>query len=149
MNAKIFATNPLAKFNYFIKSTFEAGIVLEGWEVGAIRKGNSSIKEAYVINKNGNIEIIGMHITPLSSSSNTDRNPTRTRRLLLNKSEINKIIGLIGETGQSVIPLEIYESMGKIKICIGMGQGKKQHDKRETIKDRDWNREQSRIMKRR
>lgn len=148
MSQKTFAENKIAHFNYFIQHTFEAGISLEGWEVKSIRDNKVSIKEGYIINKNGNIEIVGMHISPSQKTSTfSNVEPTRTRRLLLNKNEINKIIGFNAENGQTVIPLKLYETNGKIKLLIGFGIGKNQKDKRDTVKERDWKREQSRIMK--
>lgn len=148
MSQKIFAENNIAHFNYFIKQTFEAGLSLEGWEVKSIRDHKVSIKEGYIINREGNIEIVGMHISPSQKTSYfSNVEPTRTRRLLLNRNEINKIIGFNAENGQTVIPLKLYETNGKIKLLIGFGVGKNQKDKRETVKERDWKREQSRIMK--
>lgn len=148
MSQKIFAENNIAHFNYFIKQTVEAGISLQGWEVKSIRDNKVSIKEGYIINKTGNIEIVGMHISPSQKTSIfSNIEPTRTRRLLLNRNEINKIIGFNAENGQTVIPLKLYETNGKIKLLIGFGVGKNQKDKRDTVKERDWKREQSRIMK--
>ena len=148
MSQKIFAENNIAHFNYFIKQTFEAGLSLEGWEVKSIRDHKVSIKEGYIINREGNIEIVGMHISPSQKTSHfSNVESTRTRRLLLNRNEINKIIGFNAENGQTVIPLKLYETNGKIKLLIGFGVGKNQKDKRETVKERDWKREQSRIMK--
>ena len=148
MSQKIFAENNIAHFNYFIKQTIEAGISLQGWEVKSIRDNKVSIKEGYIINKTGNIEIVGMHISPSQKTSIfSNIEPTRTRRLLLNRNEINKIIGFNAENGQTVIPLKLYETNGKIILLNGFGEGQNQKDKRDTVKERDWKREQSRIMK--
>lgn len=140
--------NPRAYHDYFIEDKFEAGIVLEGWEAKAIRAGKVSIKEAYVKPLNGEIFVIGMHVAPLIMAATHEKHDTtRTKKLLLNKREIDKIIGKITLSGYTIVPLSVYLSKGKIKVEIGLAKGKKMHDKRNDEKDRDWQRDKDRIIK--
>lgn len=140
--------NPRAYHDYFIEDKFEAGLVLQGWEAKAIRAGKVSIKEAYVMSRDNEVFVIGMHITPLkSASTHENHDTTRTRKLLLNKREIEKILGKTTVSGYTVIPLNLHYSKGKIKIEIGLAKGKKQYDKRETEKQKDWNRDKERLLK--
>lgn len=140
--------NKKASFEYFIEDTYEAGLLLQGWEVKAIREGKVNIKESYITNLKGELHVIGMHIIPLlSAGTHQTCDPTRTRKLLLNKKEINIIIGKSSLEGYTTVPLDLHYSNGKIKMKIGIAKGKKNHDKRDTIKERDWNRDKDRIMK--
>jgi SsrA-binding protein len=136
--------------DYFVEEKYEAGLVLEGWEVKAIRDSRVQIKEAYVVIKNGEIWLIGMHITPLlSASTHIHPDPTRTRKLLLHGRQIDKLIGLVERDGYALLPLDLHFTKGRIKIEIGLAKGKKQHDKREVAKEKDWKREQDQLMKQR
>jgi len=140
--------NKKAFHDYFIEDKYEAGIVLEGWEVKAIRDGRANIKEAYVIIQKGEIFLLGCHITPMGSAS-THINPDniRTRKLLLNNDEIVKLIGKVERSGFTLVPLDMHYKGSYIKCEIGLAKGKKQYDKRATEKEKDWNREKNRIMR--
>ena len=141
-------TNKKAFHDFFIEEKYEAGIVLEGWEVKAIRAGRVQVKEAYVVVKNGEIWLLGMHITPLSeASTHVHPDPVRTRKLLLHARQISKLIGLVERAGYTLMPLDLHFQKGRIKLEIGLAKGKKQHDKRESEKERDWNREKARLMR--
>ncbi|MCP5236072.1 MAG: SsrA-binding protein SmpB [Zoogloeaceae bacterium] len=140
--------NKKALHEYFIEDRFEAGLVLEGWEVKAIRAGRANIKEAYIVVRGAEVFIFGMHITPLiSASSHVRADPTRTRKLLLHAAEISKLIGKVERAGYTLVPLDLHFSRGRIKAAIGLAKGKKQHDKREVEKKRDWDREKARLMR--
>ena len=140
--------NKKAFHDYAVEEKFEAGIVLEGWEVKAIRAGRMNIKESYVIIKGGEIFLIGMHISPLTTaSSHNYHDPVRTRKLLLHNREIMKLIGKVERSGFALVPLDLHFAKGRIKLEIGLAKGKKQHDKRETEKNREWEREKQRLMK--
>jgi len=142
------AQNKKARFDYHIEETFEAGLSLEGWEVKSIRAGQISLKESYVLLKKGEAWLFGAHITPLlSASTHINPDPTRLRKLLLHANELNKIIGAVERKGYSVLPLDLHWRRGKVKAEIGIGQGKKEFDKRATQKERDWNREKQRELK--
>ena len=142
--------NRKAFHDYFIEERFEAGLSLEGWEVKSIRAGRANLKEAYVIVKSGEIMLIGAHLSPLSTTStHVHADPTRTRRLLLRRDEINRLIGKVERAGYTLTPLDLHYKNGRIKLAIGLAKGKKQHDKREAIKDREWNREQQRLLRNR
>ncbi|WP_263771484.1 SsrA-binding protein SmpB [Propionivibrio soli] len=141
-------TNKKAFHDYFIEEKFEAGIALEGWEVKAIRAGRSNIKEAYVTIRSGEIFLFGMHITPLAeASTHVHPDPVRTRKLLLHAKEISKLIGLVERAGYTLMPLDLHFEHGRIKVEVGLAKGKKQHDKREAEKERDWAREKARLMR--
>ncbi len=140
--------NRKAFHEYFIEERFEAGLVLEGWEVKAIRAGRSNIKESYVVIRAGEIFILGMHISPLiSASSHVKPDPTRTRKLLLHKKEISRLIGKVERAGFTLVPLDLHYTKGRIKLDIGLAKGKKLHDKREDEKKKDWEREKQRLMR--
>lgn len=142
--------NRKAYHDYFIEEKFEAGIGLLGWEVKAIRAGRAQIKEAYVVVKGSEIILIGAHITPLvSASTHVIADPTRTRKLLLHRREINRLVGLVERAGYTLVPLNLHFTKGRIKLDLGLAKGKKQYDKRATIKEREWNREQQRLMRNR
>jgi SsrA-binding protein len=140
------ADNKKAFHDYFIEERYEAGLVLEGWEVKAIRAGRAQIKEAYVVVKGGEVFLIGAHITPLlSASTHVHPDPVRTRKLLLNAAEISKLIGKVERAGYTLVPLDLHYSKGR--ASVGLAKGKKQHDKRDAEKDRDWVREKARVMR--
>jgi SsrA-binding protein len=140
--------NRKAYHDYFIEEKYEAGMVLEGWEVKAIRAGQVSLGEAYVIVRDGALYLIGCHITPLkTASTHVQPDPTRTRKLLLREEEVTKLIGKVERAGYTLVPLDLHYRGGWIKAEIGLARGKKQHDKREAEKDRDWQREKQRIMR--
>ena len=141
-------TNKKAFHDYFIEERFEAGIVLEGWEVKAIRAGRANIKESYVIIQRGELFLFGMHISPLTEASSHNRHdPVRTRKLLLHAREISRLIGKVERAGYALIPLDLHFQKGRIKAEIGLAKGKKQHDKRDAERDRDWEREKARLMR--
>jgi SsrA-binding protein len=140
--------NRKAYHDYFIEEKFEAGLSLDGWEVKAIRAGRAQIKEAYVVVKDGEILMIGAHITPLlSASTHVKADPTRTRKLLLHRSEINRLVGQVERAGYTLVPLNLHYTRGRVKLELGLAKGKKQYDKRATIKEREWNREQQRLLR--
>ncbi|MES2237952.1 MAG: SsrA-binding protein SmpB [Pseudomonadota bacterium] len=142
------ADNKKAFHDYFIEERFEAGLVLEGWEVKSIRAGRAQIKEAYVLIKRGELFLIGAHISPLlSASTHVLPDPVRTRKLLLNRREIDELVGKVERAGYALIPLDLHYNKGRVKLAIGLAKGKKQHDKRETEKERDWVREKARVMR--
>jgi SsrA-binding protein len=141
--------NKKAFHDYFIEDRFEAGIVLEGWEVKAIRAGRAQLKEAYVVVKKGEIFLIGCHISPLlAASTHIHPDPVRTRKLLLHAEEIRKLIGKSERAGYTLVPLDLHYTRGRVKAEIGLGKGKKQYDKRATDKEREWNREKAKLLKR-
>src|SRR5213080_509275 len=140
--------NRKAYHDYFVEEKFEAGFVLEGWEVKAIRAGRAQLKEAYVVVKNGEIVLLGAHIMPLPTASTHIRpDPTRTRKLLMHRLEINRLIGKVERAGYTLTPLNLHFTKGRIKLEVGLARGKKQYDKRETEKLRDWNREKQRLLR--
>ena len=140
--------NKKAFHDYFIEDKYEAGIVLKGWEVKSIRSGKGHLKESYVVIKGGEIYLIGCHISPITSISNhITPDPTRSRKLLLNSREIKKLIGNVERAGYTIVPLNMHFSKGRIKLEIGLAKGKKQYDKRESLKQKDWQKEQARILK--
>jgi SsrA-binding protein len=140
--------NKKAGFDYFLKTRFEAGLVLEGWEVKSLRAGKIQIRDAYVIVKNSEAWLLGALITPLlSASTHIHPDPQRTRKLLLKRHELNTLIGAVERKGNALIPTAMYWKKGYAKLEIAMAEGKKNHDKRETEKNRDWSREKERLMK--
>ncbi len=140
--------NKKAFHEYFIEEKFEAGLVLEGWEVKAIRAGRANIKESYILLKDGEAFIFGMHISPLlTASTHVHPDPVRTRKLLLKEREISKLIGQVERAGYTLMALDLHYQRGRIKAEIGLAKGKKQHDKRESEKDKDWVREKGRLMR--
>lgn len=142
------ADNKKAFHDYFIEERYEAGIVLEGWEVKAIRASRAQLKEAYVVLKKGEIWLIGCHISPLpTASTHIKPDPTRTRKLLLHAQEISKLIGKVERAGYTLVPLNLHYSKGRIKLEIGLAKGKKAHDKRASEKEREWDREKARLMR--
>ncbi len=142
------ALNKKARFDYFIEETFNAGLVLEGWEAKSLRAGRVQIKESYIVIKQNEAWLLGAHITPLeSASTHIHPDPIRTRKLLLHKKELDKLIGAVERRGFTLVPLSMFWSKGFAKIKIGLAKGKKQHDKRADTKDKDWKREKERLFK--
>ena len=144
---KIITINRKASFNYFFKEMFEAGIVLKGSEIKSVRSGKISISDSYAVDKDGEIFLINSHIPIYKQASFSNHNPYSERKLLLNKREINKIIGRIHEDGLTIVPTKMYFKKGKAKLEIAVAKGKKQFDKRLTKKTRDWNREKARYIR--
>ena len=142
------ADNRKAFHDYFIEERFEAGIVLEGWEVKAIRAARAQLKEAYVVVRREELFLIGAHVSPLgSASTHVNPDPVRTRKLLLHSEEISKLIGKVERAGYTMVPLNLHYTRGRIKLEIGLAKGKKQHDKRQAEKDREWQREKQRLVR--
>jgi SsrA-binding protein len=145
---RLIAENRKARFDYFIEERYEAGLVLQGWEVKSMRAGRAQLKEAYVYLKGGAAYLFGAHLSPLASSStHVVADPIRTRKLLLNKKELDDLAGSVEQDGYTLVPLELYWKAGRAKLQIGLAKGKKQHDKRAVEKDRDWQRDKHRLMK--
>lgn len=140
--------NRKAGFEYFIEEQYEAGLVLEGWEVKSLRAGKINIADAHIIVKYGEAFLLGAQIQPLqTASTHVIADPIRTRKLLLNRKELNSLIGRVERQGYTIVPLSLYWKKNKIKIKIALAKGKKEHDKRDTVKNREWQRDHSRIMK--
>ena len=144
---KIICLNRKASFNYFFEDLIEAGIVLRGSEIKSIRAGKINIAESYAIEKNGEIILVNSHISGYKQASYSDHNPTNERKLLLNKREINKLIGKVNREGFTLIPTKMYFKKGKAKIEIAIAKGKKHFDKRQSKKTRDWNRDRARYVR--
>jgi SsrA-binding protein len=146
---RVIAENRRARFEYFIEERLEAGLALQGWEVKSLRAGKAQIVESYVYLKDGEAFLFGAHVTPLkTASTHTQNDPTRTRKLLLNRAEIDRLIGAVERKGYTLVPLQLYWSKGRAKLEIGLAKGKKQHDKRAAEKDRDWERDRARALRR-
>jgi len=142
------ALNKRARFEYFIEETCEAGLQLQGWEAKALRAGRAQITEAYVVIRNGEAWLLGAHVTPLpTTSTHVVADPTRTRKLLLHRAELDRLVGAVERRGYTLVPLQLYWKNGRAKLEVGLAKGKKSHDKRATEKDRDWRREKQRVMK--
>ena len=140
--------NKKAFHDYFIEERVEAGILLEGWEVKSIRAGHVQIKEAYVVVRGAEIFLVGSHVTPLTAAStHVHADPVRMRKLLLHGDEIRKLIGKVERAGYTLVPLDMHYTRGRVKLEVGLAKGKKQHDKREVAKDKDWKRQQQRLMR--
>ena len=144
---KIICLNRKASFNYFFEDLFEAGIVLKGSEIKSVRDGKVNIAESYAVEKGGEIILINSHIASYKQASYSNHNPTDERKLLLNKREINKLIGKMQRDGLTIVPTKMYFKKGKAKIELAVAKGKKLHDKRASKKDRDWNRDKSRYFR--
>ena len=148
-SANTIVVNKKARFEYFIEETFEAGLELHGWEVKSLRDKRVQLREAYVVMKEGEAWLLGAHITPLPTvSTHLAPDPTRTRKLLLHRREIDRLTGAVDRQGYTVVPLRLYWKNGRAKLEIGLAKGKKQHDKRATSRQRDWQREKARVLKR-
>lgn len=142
------AENRKARYDFFIEDTYEAGMSLLGWEVKSLREGRAQLKEAYVIIRDTEAYLFGAHISALkTASTHVVPDPIRTRKLLLNRSELDRLVGAVERRGYTIVPLELYWKNNRVKLRIGLAKGKKDHDKRDTSKDRDWAREKSRLMK--
>jgi len=142
------ADNRKARHDYHIEDDFEAGLCLEGWEVKSLRAGNANLSESYAFVKNGEAWLTGCHISPLlTASTHINPDPRRTRKLLLNRIEVDRITGAIERKGYTLVPLQLYWKRGRAKLKLGLAKGKKQHDKRADAKDRDWKMQQARILK--
>jgi len=140
--------NRKALHDYFIEERYEAGLELQGWEVKAIRAGRAQLKEGYVIVRNEEILLIGAHISPLAAAStHVQPDPVRTRKLLLHAEEIRRLIGKVDRAGYTLVPLDLHYVRGRVKINIGLAKGKKQHDKRAAEKEKEWKREQQRLLR--
>jgi SsrA-binding protein len=146
---RLIAENRKARYDYFIEERLEAGLVLEGWEVKSMRAGKAQIAEGYVYLKAGEAFLFGALITPLNTTStHVTADPKRTRKLLLSKAELSRLLGSVERKGYTLVPLDLHWSKGRAKLEIGLAKGKKQHDKRATEKERDWNRDKARILRR-
>ena len=142
------AVNRRARHDYFIEDRFEAGLALEGWEVKSLRLGNAQLTEAYVNLKQGEAWLVGAHFAPLkTTSTHVKAEPTRARKLLLHRHELDRLAGAVERKGYTLVPLDLHWHKGRAKLTIGLGKGKKQHDKRADRKDRDWQRQKERILK--
>ncbi|MDH3274356.1 MAG: SsrA-binding protein SmpB [Gammaproteobacteria bacterium] len=144
----VIAVNRKARHDYFIEDTFEAGLVLEGWEVKSLRAGNAQLTESYVYIRNNEAWLIGAHFSPLkTASTHVKPDPTRSRKLLLHRQELDRLVGAVERKGFALVPLDLHWHKGRAKLSVGMAKGKKQHDKRAAKKDRDWERQKARILK--
>ena len=142
------AQNKKARFDYFIEERLEAGLALQGWEVKSMRAGKAQLTDAFVILREGEAWLLGSHLAPLNTTStHVVADPKRIRKLLLNRREIDRLTGLVDRKGYTLIALELYWSKNRAKLAVGLAKGKKQHDKRDTEKDRDWERDRARAMK--
>jgi SsrA-binding protein len=142
------AQNKKARFDYFIEDRLEAGLALQGWEVKSMRAGKAQLTDSFVIFRDGEAFLLGSHVSPLNTvSTHVVAEPKRTRKLLMNRREIDRLIGLVERKGYTLIALELYWSKNRVKVSVGLAKGKKQHDKRDTEKDRDWQRDKSRALK--
>lgn len=147
--SKTIALNKRARYEYHIEERFEAGIALEGWEVKALREGRIQFADSYVLLKDNEAFLFGCLLNPLpTASKHTTPDPTRTRKLLLHRRELDRLFGAVERKGFALVPTAMYWSRGKVKVEIGLAKGKKQHDKRRVEKDRDWERQKGRILKR-
>ena len=142
------AQNKKARFDYFIEERLEAGLALQGWEVKSMRAGKAQLTDAFVILRDGEAWLLGSHVTPLNTAStHITADPKRMRKLLLNRREIDRLTGLVDRKGYTLVALELYWSKNRAKLAVGLAKGKKQHDTRDTEKDRDWQRDKSRVLK--
>jgi SsrA-binding protein len=142
--------NKKAQHDYFIEDRYEAGMVLEGWEVKAIRAGRAQLNEAYVVIRSGELFLLNGHISPLpTASTHINPDPVRTRKLLLNAEEIRKLIGKVERAGYALVPLDLHYSKGRVKLEIGLAKGKRQFEKRADEEKKDWKRQQQRLLKNR
>jgi SsrA-binding protein len=146
---RLIAENRKARFDYFIEDRFEAGLALQGWEVKSLRAGRAQLAEAYVYLRGGEAFLFGAHISPLkTTSTHVVADPVRTRKLLLNRSELQRLIGAVERRGYTIVPLDLHWKAGRAKLHMGLAKGKKQHDKRATEKERDWQRDKARLLRR-
>ena len=148
-NSNVIAANRRARHDYFIEERLEAGLALEGWEVKSLRDGRAQLTESYVNIRNGEAWLVGAHFSPLrSTSTHVHADPTRSRKLLLHRAELDRLVGAVERKGYALVPLDLHWSKGRAKLAVGLARGKKQHDKRAASKDRDWARQKERILKR-
>jgi SsrA-binding protein len=148
-SARLIAENRRARYDYFIEERLEAGLALEGWEVKSMRAGRAQLAEAYVYVRGGEAFLIGAHLAPLpTASTHKIADPVRTRKLLLHRNELDRLIGATERKGYTIVPLELYWKHGRAKLQVGLAKGKKQHDKRANEKDRDWQRDRARLLRR-
>jgi SsrA-binding protein len=146
---RLIAENRKARYEYFIEERFEAGLQLQGWEVKSMRAGRAQLSEAYVYVKSGEAFLYGAHLSPLkTTSTHVVADPMRTRKLLLNRRELDRLVGAVERSGYTIVPLDLHWKAGRAKLEMGLAKGKKQHDKRATEKDRDWQRDKSRLLRR-
>jgi SsrA-binding protein len=142
------ALNKKARFDFFIEESFEAGLELTGWEVKSLRAGKAQLTESYVVLKDGQAWLLGAHITPLNTAStHVNADPTRTRKLLMHRKELDRLTGLVERKGYTLVALDMHWTKGRAKLAVGLAKGKKQHDKRAAERDRDWERDKARVMK--
>ena len=147
-SGNVIAANRRARHDYFIEQTFEAGLALEGWEAKSLREGRAQLAEAYVNLRNGEAWLVGAHFSPLiSTGTHIKPDPTRSRKLLLHRYELDRLTGAVERKGYALVPLDLHWHKGRAKLTIGLARGKKQHDKRAADKDRDWKRQKERILK--
>jgi SsrA-binding protein len=147
-NSNVIAANKRARHDYFIEERLEAGLALEGWEVKSLRDGRAQLTESYVNVRNGEAWLVGAHFSPLrTTSTHVHADPTRSRKLLLHRGELDRLVGAVERKGYALVPLDLHWSKGRVKLEIGLARGKKQHDKRAASKDRDWARQKERILK--
>ncbi len=143
------ALNKKAKHDYQIEERYEAGVALEGWEVKSLRAGRVQLRDSYVLIQKGEAWLFGAHITPLATTAtHLHADPTRSRKLLLHRAELNKLIGLVERKGYTLVPTALYWKKARVKVEIGLAKGKQAHDKRAAEKDRDWAREKQRMLRR-
>ncbi len=146
--SNVIAVNRRARHDYFIEDRFEAGLALEGWEVKSLRAGSAQLAEAYVNLRKGEAWLVGAHFSPLrTTSTHVSANPTRDRKLLMHRHELDRLTGAVERKGYALVPLDLHWHKGKAKLSLGLAKGKKQHDKRADRKDRDWQRQKERILK--
>ena len=144
----IIAANKRARHDYFIEDRLEAGLALEGWEVKSLRDGRAQLTESYVHIRNGEAWLVGAHFSPLTTTStHVHAEPTRSRKLLMHRNELDRLVGAVERKGYALVPLNLHWTKGRVKLEVGLARGKKQHDKRAATKDRDWERQRARILK--
>jgi SsrA-binding protein len=147
--SRTIAENRKARHDYFIEEQFEAGLALEGWEVKSLREGRANLKEGYAVIRNGEAWLVGANISPMASAStHVVPDPVRSRKLLLNRRELDRLMGAVEREGYTMVPLSLYWKGGRAKLGLGLARGKKQHDKRAAEKDRDWQRQRQRLLRR-
>jgi len=147
-SASRIAVNRRARYDYFIEERFEAGVALQGWEVKALRAGRLQLQEAYVLLKDDEAWLFGAHVSPLpTASTHVLPDPTRSRKLLLHRRQIDSLVGAVERKGRTIVPLAMYWKNGRAKLEIGLARGKKEHDKRADTRERDWQREKARVLK--
>lgn len=146
--SNVIAANKRARHDYFIEDRLEAGLALEGWEVKSLRDGRAQLTEGYVNIRNGEAWLVGAHFSPLTTTStHIHADPTRSRKLLMHRNELDRLVGAVERKGYALIPLDLHWTKGRVKLEVGLARGKKQHDKRAASKDRDWERQRARILK--